>query len=387
MSESIGQELKRIRQSKKLTTKQVAQDTRMSTKYVEALESDNFHFFAGETYSLGFLRTYALYLNIDENKIIQKYKGQRMMQAQTPVKQLTEKSIHFFDYFNNYLKLGSIIAGAVVFVFLIVQYLINQPFDSAKPITTQKNVIFNIQDYLKESGKVPEEKIDSVGFANGIIITIIRRREGISFLLQGNKSYIVLQDLKYQTVGTSNKGDKNQAILTFYPGKQTVTLNQSELHDIDFPWLIEKLRLKLLGMTPNNVKMKIQKLGKNENFDEKYLSDEEGIDFNESGGSEIINPNNFTITMVVKATGENYVEFYIDGKQKKKGLLPAGEILHFEADESIQMKIGDAGAIEVTINGKKPIKKGRRGQQMNKIIRKVRDPLEQGKYSLEIKDT
>ena len=139
-----------------------------------------------------------------------------------------------------------------------------------------------------------------------------------------------------------------------------------------------------MGATPNNIKIKVIRLGRNENYTEKYDDSNENSQAKEE--QNILKPENFTINLIAKAVADNYVEFYVDGEQKKKGILPAGETLHFEASNSIQMKIGNAGAMDIIVNGK-TLKRGRNGQQINRIIRKVKDPLRQLKYKLEIKDS
>ena len=382
MLETVGQKLKEAREARGLSIRKVSDDTKISARHLEALETDNFHYFPSETYSLGFLRSYSLYLGLDENRMIQFYKSDQMMQRKTPIKELTEKPVSMLDYLGNYMKYAilPIILAGLGFGGYYYYYHYDPSSGSPPQKNTAPDVSFNVQDYLKNSGKVPKEKTDSMSFANGIIIALVAKGEGIDFLLDGTEAYIVLKDMKYRDPGSK----QNNVELVFYPGKQSIFLSEGSPYETAFPWLSSKLGVHILGATPNNVKLKVEKLGKNDSFDEKHFSNQRP--YNKNQNNEIIKPENFTITLVAKTIGENYVEFYIDGQQKKRGIISAGEVLHFEANDSIQMKIGDAGAIDVIVNGKS-LKRGRRGQQINRIIRKVKDPLEQLKYRLEIKDT
>ena len=385
MRESISQELKNIREFKGLLIGQVAEETKISIRNLTALESENFGLFPSETYALGSLRRYARYLGLDDNTMVQKYRNQQMMDIEAPIKELTQNPVTIFDSFKNQIKFILLSCLVLLLLFGVYQHFFgaNQQEFSLKSSTSHVN--FNIQNYLKESGKVPEWKTDSVSFANGVIISLISKKKGIAFLLEGSEVYVILEDLQYDTLDSDN----NQAHLIIYPGKKKISLSEATPAIINFPWLPTKFKIYILGATPNNIKMKVEKLGKNELFDEKLLtnkSHEKSTENTEDLNGHIIDPDNFTINLVAKTIHENYLELYVDGKQEKRGIVPAGEVFRFEAHHSIQIKIGDAGGIDVIINGK-PLQRGKKGQQINKIIRKVKDPLEQLKYRLEIKDS
>ena len=65
-------EVKRISLDKSI--ERVAEEIRISPKYIEAIEAGEFSLLPGPTYVLGFLRTYSKYLGIDEFEVIKKYK-------------------------------------------------------------------------------------------------------------------------------------------------------------------------------------------------------------------------------------------------------------------------------------------------------------------------
>ena len=56
LSKRVGAILREAREAKKLTVKEVARETNMTPRYIEALEVEDFSQFPGETYALGFLR-------------------------------------------------------------------------------------------------------------------------------------------------------------------------------------------------------------------------------------------------------------------------------------------------------------------------------------------
>ena len=241
MKSGIAQALIEARKSKNLTLTQVAKDTKISVRNLQALEEENFESFPGETYVIGFLRNYGNYLGLDPTKLIQKYKSQMMMDAPSPLKELTEKPIHLLDYIMNYSKY--ILLGAIPLLLIAFGYMYWNSASEIFPKKTVKNsnLDFNIDTYLKNSGKLPDEKTDSVNFANGILVALIRVGEGIDFPLKGKEVYLVLKSLEYKS---SSKASK--ASVEAYPGKQLISLGEDDVI-LDFPWLPEKLKLGLIG--------------------------------------------------------------------------------------------------------------------------------------------
>jgi len=68
MSETIGQRLKQEREGRYLTLEKASEDTRIRKVFLQALESDDYSVMLSAAQGRGFLRNYAVYLelNIDE---------------------------------------------------------------------------------------------------------------------------------------------------------------------------------------------------------------------------------------------------------------------------------------------------------------------------------
>ena len=64
-SRTIGARLKDARASKRLTLEQAERDTRISSHYLEALESGQYEVMPAPVYARGFMRSYADYLDMD----------------------------------------------------------------------------------------------------------------------------------------------------------------------------------------------------------------------------------------------------------------------------------------------------------------------------------
>lgn len=71
--ESIGVKMEMERELKGLSIEEVAKETKISSKYLVALENENYEELPGEAYVKAFLRSYSKYLGLDPEEITQKY--------------------------------------------------------------------------------------------------------------------------------------------------------------------------------------------------------------------------------------------------------------------------------------------------------------------------
>jgi cytoskeletal protein RodZ len=88
--ESLGEKLKTARENKGYTHEQVGRETNIATRYLEALESEDFAKFPGEPYVLGFLRNYGDYLGLDVQELLSLYRSLKIQEQAVPVEQLLQ---------------------------------------------------------------------------------------------------------------------------------------------------------------------------------------------------------------------------------------------------------------------------------------------------------
>lgn len=86
--ESLGNKLKTAREAKGLSFDTISRDTNISSKYLEALEQENFSGFPGEPYVLGFLRNYGEYLGLDPEELQSLYRSLKIQEQPIPMEQL-----------------------------------------------------------------------------------------------------------------------------------------------------------------------------------------------------------------------------------------------------------------------------------------------------------
>ncbi len=74
---TLGAILKSARTRAEVTLEQAEKETKICHKYLVALEDGNYSILPAEAYNIGFVRTYAQYLKLSPEKIIQMYREER----------------------------------------------------------------------------------------------------------------------------------------------------------------------------------------------------------------------------------------------------------------------------------------------------------------------
>jgi len=84
--EGVGQRLKRAREEADMSIKQVADETRIPIRHLEVIETGNFSALPARTYAIGFSRTYAKAVGLDQGEVAEQVRaelgGTRHDQAQ-----------------------------------------------------------------------------------------------------------------------------------------------------------------------------------------------------------------------------------------------------------------------------------------------------------------
>lgn len=78
---TLGEKLKKLRGDFRMSLQDVSKATRIQVKYLELLEGGAYEKLPADVYVRGFLRSYARYLNIDEQALVKLYERERNIQA------------------------------------------------------------------------------------------------------------------------------------------------------------------------------------------------------------------------------------------------------------------------------------------------------------------
>ncbi len=80
-SETLGQYLKRERESRTVSLEELSKGTRISLPFLEALEKDDFSFFPQRVFIPGFLKGYARYVGLDIKEVLGRYQIQSELEG------------------------------------------------------------------------------------------------------------------------------------------------------------------------------------------------------------------------------------------------------------------------------------------------------------------
>ncbi len=86
--DNLGEVFKKAREEKGLTVKDVAVQTNIGSKFIKAIENNDFSVFPGEAYTVGFIRNYAEFLKVDPEKVIKLFYTNQIAESETPIEEL-----------------------------------------------------------------------------------------------------------------------------------------------------------------------------------------------------------------------------------------------------------------------------------------------------------
>ena len=125
----IGNLLRQAREAKKLSLADVEKEIKIRSRYLEALEAEEFDVLPGNVYMFGFLRSYASFLGLDANDLVAKLRKHLQqdeedaedMKTRAPVYPPTTVSV------GKKIKLLAVGLAVCLWIAYVVIYFMNQP--------------------------------------------------------------------------------------------------------------------------------------------------------------------------------------------------------------------------------------------------------------------
>ncbi len=111
---SLSEELKRERELRGITLKQIADETKISVRFLEAVENDRLEAIPGEFYRRSYLRAYARYLGLDENRAVNTYSYRQTNDPAKSSKEETESNGSHLDALRWVAVGAAILTGAAL---------------------------------------------------------------------------------------------------------------------------------------------------------------------------------------------------------------------------------------------------------------------------------
>lgn len=352
--------------------------------YVEALEDEEFDRFPSETYLIGFLRSYADFLRLDVDEMIQAYKGYRIGESVTPLEELTRPTRQsagtvlsgFFERNRGILLLSTAVAAVVLVAFLAVRAFISSGVD----LEDSDSIDSIKKEYQARNSENDIGTIRPLQLVNDRGFVLVYKGEAVQFMVENREVIFTLKDIVPDPPGSE------RVVIKLLPDGENETLVMGDTRRIDLEGSPRELFFTLKGLTENRAKLLV-KLGESLKKDEEVTLDEKELAEEERDGTSVValNNRNLKIVFVAEFTEKSFIEIYLDGVLKSRGFIPKGTVERWEASEYIQLKIGNAGGIKARINGK-PYDFGGPGQVANKVITWKKDVNRPNVYHIEVKD-
>ena len=94
---TIGQRLESARQAKGVTVSEAGRATKILSKFIEAMEADDFGALSAPVYAKSFIRMYAKYLGIDAHPLVDEYIAQHAPKSKTQLSDETRQNLTIAD--------------------------------------------------------------------------------------------------------------------------------------------------------------------------------------------------------------------------------------------------------------------------------------------------
>ncbi len=199
----LGQTLSQSRVARGLTLEDCERDTRISKRYLDALEREDWKVFPAPVYRRAFLRTYAQYLGHDPAQMMRQFEMQTEEPAFTPLPEIAAPAP---TGSMNYLLAG----GVVVFLLVAGAFLYLSSSGGGSATKTVVKSSPTITTEAQGGGPRPAAGKPLGEIKKGIVpdLTSVRLDDALSALHQAGLSYVVVETDKVSgTAGVVSSQD------------------------------------------------------------------------------------------------------------------------------------------------------------------------------------
>lgn len=332
---SVGKIIEDKRKELGLTIEECSKKTRISKKFLEAIESDNYDAFPGEVYYLGFLRNYAQLLSLDANKLIHDYHKQKKIEEPAPIEELTKplkKEIKFPNIGKNVIP---IVIISLILLTIIIGIIIISNLPKKEKVEISSNEIKNKTLKNENEFILNQRKIVKTFLPNQIIVIPdgdYRFKIKITSLDKESKTaQINIADL----INAFELKEKDQIKFDFNENNEydlQILVNQ-----IDSSGIVLTIERLTLEKGSGQISEK--------NFVVLTSSESQG---KQESTANSVSPN--VISVVIQAKRNGYVRFESDTEGTVEKFLNVGDSLKIGGSKQVIIQITNANYMDVIIN-------------------------------------
>ena len=441
--ETIGQILKNAREKKGISIEELESSTHIVSKFIKALESDDFEVLPGEVYVKGFIKNLSDKLSLDSDIVFERYNLQKngINSDQNLLKNIKSKKYQKKQKEKINKEIEEVLSENESkeenkdSQKEDLKNTIDKRKDEDKTLKKIKNInINNNAEYdllfmaKRDLNKLRNQNksiVTTIIFILAIIVVIaviiVNRNNILSFLFSDKNRNNRSEDFQISRNIVDSKAKQNVKvgdIIYFKPLGISATIKFNNIGNVvhininDQDLSLSRSNPVILDLNGNGINdFKISII---EVYDDLATVEMEKLEESqviESYNGENIQNTNFyestSFTNLVVINGETYIEqytekvdikieitakhfvyirYFIDSNRPVTTNLLSGKTLYLEAKDIVMLTIGNAGETIVKINGK-IINVGASGETINKTIKWVKNLNDTTRYNLIMSDT
>lgn len=437
--ETVGEILKNAREKKGLTIESLEKKTRIVSRYIEALENNEFDKLPGEIYVKGFIKTISDKLLLDSDKVLERYnlqinedrfeedlyksdKKAKSTKKEKESKAKKEKKIEDSAISSSEATSIEIKKASISNV--------NEEFNKVKPkirsnisnaesdlLATTRRDLDRLRSRRKSFPIVPIIVVLAILVILAVIVVffigrknnkdnrkneveIVRNIVNNSLSRQNVKSGDIINfkplgisaNIKFNSIGNAIHLNINGQDLTLSKGSPII-LDLSGNGIDDF-------KISVIEIYDNLATVEMEKLEENQMINAGIVYSNNNFSNNIQNTTAIAsnfqvidgdtyimrNVEKEDIKIEITAKQFVYVRYFIDSGAPATQNLLSGRIINLTASDVIMLTIGNAGEVIVKVNGN-IVNVGEAGETVNKTIKWIRDIGDSTKYNLIMSDT
>lgn len=437
--ETVGEILKNAREKKGLTIESLEKKTRIVSRYIEALENNEFDKLPGEIYVKGFIKTISDKLLLDSDKVLERYnlqinedrfeedlyksdKNAKPTKKEKESKAKKEKksedsAISSSEATNIEIKKAAISN-------------VNEEFNKVKPkirsnisnaesdlLATTRRDLDRLRSRRKSFPIVPIIVVLAILVIFAVIVVFFIRRKNNND--NRKKEVEIVRNIVNNSVSRQNV--KSGDIINFKPlgisanikfnsignaihlniNGQDLTLSKGSPIILDLSGNgIDDFKISVIEIYDNLATVEMEKLEENQMINAGIVYSNNNFSNNIQNTTAIAsnfqvidgdtyimrNVEKEDIKIEITAKQFVYVRYFIDSGAPATQNLLSGRIINLTASDVIMLTIGNAGEVIVKVNGN-IVNVGEAGETVNKTIKWIRDISDSTKYNLIMSDT
>ena len=440
--ETIGEILRNAREKKGFTIEKLEESTRIVSRYIEALENDEFDKLPGEIYIKGFIKNISDKLSLDSNAVLERYNLQRnetkfeqdLYGNDANVKSTPKKREKEAKAKHREKKVNDSSEDAKREIRKAAISNVNEEFNKAKPkirnnISNPESDLLTAtrRDLERLKGRNREFPIVPIIVAIAILVVLIvilvifglfpfnRTRNGNNRNNSGRETEII-RNIVNSSKSTQNvkAGDSINfkpmgisANIEFYRIGNVIDLNINgqDLHlSKSSPIILDlsgngisDFKISVLEIYDNLATVEMETLEENQMVNSGLVSNDiqnYNSTITPASNFQIIDGETYILQNIEKSNinieitpkGFVYLRYFIDSGAPSTQNLSSGRVVNLTAEDVIMLTIGNAGEVVVKVNGA-IVNVGDAGDTVNKTIKWVRNLNDSTKYNLIMSDT